>query len=109
MAQEVIRNDLSRVFEYNGVWRDQINRGTTPGVPTGLAFLAATFFNITPPNAPSGETPPAVLGLMTSYMSGYSAWAAMGFTTNIPGSYTNGNFAPYNEISGALRSSGVVP
>jgi prepilin-type N-terminal cleavage/methylation domain-containing protein len=116
LVREVIRSDMSRVFEYV-LWRDQINVGTTnsPPASAGLVSLAATFFNFTnaPPNAPPGATPQGVLGSLTSYMNGYSAWAAMSpcfyYPSSTNSSYSNGNFAPYNAINGALGSSGVVP
>ena len=102
MAQEIIRNDLSRVFEY-GVWRDQLYGGTTNGVLVGLDLLAASFFTSAPASS-SGTTPQAFLGFMTSYMNGYMSWAAMNFSYNGTGSYTDGSFAPYNETIGALNN-----
>ena len=114
LAREVIRNDMSRFFEYS-VWRDQINVGITnsPPASSGYGLLAATFLaSATIPNASSGETPQAILGLLSSYMNGYSAWANMNppFSYGPGGTnYMNGSFAPYNAISGALNSSGIVP
>jgi prepilin-type N-terminal cleavage/methylation domain-containing protein len=112
MAQEIIRGDLSRVFEYS-IWRDQVYGGTTNGVLTGLDLLAATFFaNAAPGSAPPGASPQGVLGMMTSYMNGYMSWAAMSPCFSYGGTngiYTNGSFAPYNAIHGALTSAGVVP
>jgi hypothetical protein len=110
MAQEIIKRDLSRVFEY-GLWRDQIYAGTTNGFLAGLDLLAASFFvSAAPIGSTNGATPPGVLGSMASYMEGYMSWAAMSpcfsYSTS---SYTNGSFAPYNEISGALISAPLVP
>ncbi len=114
VAQEIIKRDLSRVFEY-GLWRDQLYLGTTNGFLVGLDYFAATFFTSpVPPNAPPGATTQGVLALMASYMEGYMSWAGTSpqcFSysgTN----YANGSFAPYNETIGALNSmnsAGVVP
>lgn len=114
VAQEVVRADVSRVFEY-GVWRDQINLGVTTFSTSfsGIGALAAQFFtNSASPSTSWGQTPAGIMEMMSSYMDGYNAWAGMApcFSYSGPGnSYKNGNFAPYNEISGALGTSGVVP
>jgi hypothetical protein len=108
-VQEVIRKDLSRVFEY-GLWRDQINRGTTTNVLSGLSAIAATFYTYPPPGGwtnnlnPGGGTPQAVFGLLNSFMNGYATWAAQCF------GYSGTNIAtypPYEEIHDALNAFGA--
>jgi type II secretory pathway pseudopilin PulG len=81
-AQVVIRDDLSRIFEY-GVWQNQVNVGMTNSPPSlyGIGLLAANFYNAGwPPNA-NAQTPQATLGVMNSYMGGYTAWANTGFNS----------------------------
>jgi hypothetical protein len=75
-AQVVVRDDLSRIFEY-GVWQNQINVGITNSPPSsyGIGWLAVTFCNAGwSPNA-NAQTPQATLGVLNSYMGGYTAWA----------------------------------
>ena len=110
-AREVVRTDMSRVFE-SGIWRDQINLGITNTSLTasGLGSLAAAFFtNAAPAGAPWGESSQAILGLMTSYMDGYISWSAQSPCFSYSGqgsSWNNGNFAPYNEMNAASTSLG---
>jgi len=108
-AQEIIKSDLSRVFEY-GVWQDLINLGLTNSSPTDLGSIASIFYTNTPPTGSTNwGTPAVVLGLMTAYMSGYSTWAGQGFTSVANATY----FTPYNELTNAVgafsQGGGVVP
>ena len=89
-VQVVVRDDLSRIFEY-GVWQNQINVGMTNSPPSsyGIGLLAATFYNASwPPNA-NAQTPQATLGVMNSYMGGYTAWANTGFNSPAPSGGVN--------------------
>jgi type II secretory pathway pseudopilin PulG len=116
LVTEVIRSDMSRVFEY-GIWRDQISLGVTNSSPSsaGLGSLAAQFFtNSPPPVSPNwGETPQTIVGLMNTYMSAYTAWAsASPQCFGGPNGTGNDKFGPYEELSGTIRAlsnGGLVP
>jgi type II secretory pathway pseudopilin PulG len=89
-VQAVIHDDLSRIFEY-GVWQNQINVGMTNSPPSsyGIGWLAVTFCNAGwSPNA-NAQTPQATLGVMNSYMGGYTAWANTGFNSPAPSGGVN--------------------
>jgi prepilin-type N-terminal cleavage/methylation domain-containing protein len=107
MAKEIIKSDMSRVFEY-GIWRDQLSGGVTNGFLTGLSSVAASFFtNSAPPSGLSwGGTPQVVLGLMNAYMNGYMTWASMSpcFGYFGSGNPNAANFPGYNEINDAINS-----
>jgi hypothetical protein len=115
LVKEVIRNDMSRVFEY-GIWRDQINVGITNTPPSslGLGAIAASFFtNAAPGRATFGATPQTFFAVMTSYMNAYSMWAGMNpcFSySGDPSGYTN--FPPYELLVNGLdkmKNSVLLP
>jgi type II secretory pathway pseudopilin PulG len=116
MAKEVIKTDLSRVFEY-GLWRDQISGGMNPGVLSGLDSVAASFFNQNAPDPPPdwGGNPKVLLGLMNAYMNGYATWAAMSpcFGYFRRGNPNAANFPGCDEIRYAIdafsKGGDVVP
>jgi len=73
-GQEVIRKDISRVFE-NSYWRDEIDVGVhTNGYDFGT--IAALFFNSPPPAGSKwGVKPPGIANALSAFMYGYAAWA----------------------------------
>jgi type II secretory pathway pseudopilin PulG len=119
-VKEIIRSDMSRVFEY-GLWRDQLDMGLTNGPPLGLASIASAFYTNSPPGGWGGNlntwggTPQTVLGLMTAYMNGYTTWASMVpcFSYSGSGTPNAANFPAYNEIHDAInafaKGGAVVP
>jgi hypothetical protein len=109
VTKEIIRSDMSRVFEY-GVWRDQINVGiTNSSMPTDLAGLAAQFFKNSAPPGVSGSSPQTVMYAMMSYMNAYTLWADMVpvcFDYTGPGnSWNNERF----QIADILLKYGIGP
>jgi prepilin-type N-terminal cleavage/methylation domain-containing protein len=73
-VQEVIRQDMSRVFE-NGFWRDEL--GTGAHGTNDFATSAALFFTASaPPNMKWGQNPKGVYDLFSAFMSSYGAWAS---------------------------------
>jgi hypothetical protein len=83
-AQEVVRKDVSRIFE-NGYWRDEIGSGAHG--PGDFATIAAQFFTSLPPtNEKWGANPKGVTDILNTFMYGYAAWANA--TTNIGGTVT---------------------
>jgi hypothetical protein len=117
LVKEVIRSDMSRVFEY-GIWRDQINVGITNTPPSslGLGAIAASFFtNAAPGSATFGATPQTFIAVMTSYMNAYSMWAGMDscfsyYPADV--TYTNGYFPPYELLVnglGKMKNSLLLP
>ncbi len=75
MARELVKNDLSHVFEYS-VWRDGIQMGASTG-PTDFTALATQF--MAAPSSPAAKwsaTPSGLASLMYTFMNAYTAWAA---------------------------------
>jgi type II secretory pathway pseudopilin PulG len=73
-AQEVIRKDVSRVFEL-GYWRDELDVGVhTNGFDFGT--IAALFFQSPGlPNSKWGVKPTGIANALCAFMYGYAAWA----------------------------------
>jgi type II secretory pathway pseudopilin PulG len=108
MSQEVVRKDISRVFE-RGIWRDEIGVGLTgPNVPD-FAAIAALFINTTNPPAGApystwGPTPRGVAEILSAYMYGYSGWANESPCFGYHGITGNGNFPPEATLIGDALS-----
>jgi type II secretory pathway pseudopilin PulG len=78
MVQEVIRKDISRVFEL-GYWRDEIGMGVHTNGLTDFTTIAAIFFNTTNPPVSLcswGPTPKGVADIFDAYMFGYASFAS---------------------------------
>jgi len=76
-SQEIIRKDMSRVFEHN-FWRDEIDIGVHTNGATDFTTIAAIFFNSTNPPVSLdswGPTPKGVASIFTAYMYSYAAFA----------------------------------
>jgi type II secretory pathway pseudopilin PulG len=94
IVREIIRADMSRVFE-NGLWRNSPNLGITNLPPPGLSLgsIAAIYStNSAGPASTEGATPQSALAAMIAYMDAYTMWANMTpcFSYNSKG---NGNSA----------------
>jgi hypothetical protein len=100
-AREVIRGDMSRVFEF-GIWRDQISVGTVNPPPgsTGLASLVAMFFASGWVTNNCGTSPPDITEMMSAYMTAYTSYAYPCFNYS-------GNNNPWKQ-SGTLYPVDVI-
>ena len=74
-AEEVVRKDISRVFEI-GYWRDEIGIGPHRVGLTDPTTIMAYFFGApSPPNPKWGTSTKGVANALSAFMFGYSAWA----------------------------------
>jgi hypothetical protein len=100
-SREVVRTDLSRVFQ-NGIWRAEIDSTITTN---DFSTIAAVFFGApAPPVALCkwNPTPHGVMDSFAAFMFAYAAWANDGTCFSYHG---NGNqkFVPqYNIIADSL-------
>ncbi|PWU21104.1 MAG: hypothetical protein C5B50_02515 [Verrucomicrobia bacterium] len=108
MYKEVIRSDISRIFE-RGIWRDEIGIGiVSNGVPD-FTVIAAAFFNAPScPGAQWGATPRGVSDALGAFMYGYATWASENicFTNNgYSGSTANNNYGKFTPEFAMMQSA----
>jgi len=104
-VQEIIRSDLSRVYE-RGIWRDEIGVGVnTNGSAGDFSVAAAAFFGAAaPPGSYStwNPTPRGVAEALCAYMYGYAAWACEATCFDYHGNGSQNKVPEYKLISAAL-------